>query len=831
MDERRSFRQLEWLSFSLLALIGMTVTLLSFDLLPLYLFKITLAIFLAIACILFLFLRATITGTITKGKIRFKNAEDKFARIYQSDIIGILITTLDGDIVEANQAFLDIIGYTREDLLKGNLQWDKITPPEFMDISREAVEQLKTAGTSFPFEKQYTKKDGSAVWVMVGSSRLTENDVGDAITYVIDISNKKNAEKRTQELLDIIKHQQEEFRSVFMNAPAFITIRRGPELRYEFVNKAVMDFSKRSDHIGQTSEEMYPDSATSDDVMIAREVYNTGKAKKGNRHKLRVKTIEGEKEIYLDYYITPVFNHLGSIDGVASFGFEVTDLVLANQEMQISKNRFSRMADSLPHKIWMGKANGQISYLNKAWKEYAYTKDPDSLKWENIIDQNHYPEIYEKWRKLIELGAEYEMEIPLKRADGVSRWHNARAVPLKDHSGQLVMWIGTSTDIHDQKEQVQALKASEDHFRMLADETPFMVWKTDAEGNCIYVNKKWTEFTGLSFEDSMGAGFANAIKPDDDLESRKETWTDSVARKLPYERKFQLKKADGSYRWMIAKANPYHVDSLFAGYIGSIVDITDQEMATQALKDLSEKKDEFLSIASHELKTPVTSIKAFIQLIEKSIDPGHHAAAFVTKASSHVTRLERLISDLLDVSKINSGKILLNKTEFNFHEMLEESVKSIQHTVKHQIIIEHQAKVSFTGDRFRIEQVVYNFLTNAVKYSPQADKIIVKSDIIGNEIVVSIQDFGIGIEKENLPMIFDRYYRVDNTYMRYQGLGLGLFISADIIRRHHGRFWIESEPGKGSTFYFSLPLSGSPPNKKPEKDDQYTENAPDSTLV
>lgn len=819
MDERRSFKRLEWLSFSLLILIGITIILLSFDLLPLHLFKITLAIFLVIACVLFLFLRSTITGTINKGKLRFKTAEDKFARIYQSEIIGILITTLNGKIVDSNQAFRDLTGYTREDIRNGGLQWDKITPPEFMERSMLAVEQLRTSGRSLPFEKQYIKKDGSAVWVMVGASLLAGHDAAEAITYVIDISNKKNAEKRSEELLEIIKHQQDEFRSVFMNAPAFITIRRGPELRYEFVNKAVTDFSKRNDHIGKTSEEMFPGSVSSKDAALAQEVYNTGKPKKGNRHKLQARTADGEKDIYVDYYITPVFDHMGNIDGVASFGFEVTDLVLANQEMQISKDRFFRMADSLPHKIWMAKADGQISYLNKAWKDYAYSKDPGQLTWKNFVDHDHYPKIHEKWQQFIANGAEYEMEFPLKRADGVCRWHYSRVVPLRDSSGELIMWIGTSTDIHDQKEQVQALKASEDHFRILADETPFMVWKSDASGNCTYVNKKWIEFTGLSFEESLGLGYVNPIKPDNDVESWKKDWFDTISARLPYQSKFQLKTADGSYRWVITKAQPYFADSVFSGYIGSIVDITDQENATQALKDLSEKKDEFLSIASHELKTPVTSIKAFIQLIEKSIDREHHAAAFAKKASTHLIRLERLISDLLDVSKINSGKILFNKSQFSFHEMLEESIKSIQHTARHRIILIRSASIKVTGDRFRIEQVVYNLLINAVKYSPDADEIIVESYTNDNEIIVSVKDFGIGIAKENLSMIFDRYYRVDSSYMRYQGLGLGLFISADIIQRHHGRFWIESEPDKGSTFYFSLPLS---------KDDVYSLESDDA---
>lgn len=221
------------------------------------------------------------------------------------------------------------------------------------------------------------------------------------------------------------------------------------------------------------------------------------------------------------------------------------------------------------------------------------------------------------------------------------------------------------------------------------------------------------------------------------------------------------------------------------------------------------KKDEFISIASHELKTPLTTTKAYIQLSQKISNSSERGYNLITKAEDQLSRLEKLVADLLDVSKIQAGKMIYNIETFAFDRLLMETVGSLQLTTsRHQILIERCDQVEFNGDKLRIEQVLNNFLSNAIKYSPDSNKITILSEVRHGNIIVSVQDFGIGIDDNHLEGIFDRFYRVDNTAIRYQGLGLGLFISSEIIKRHGGSFWIESEPGVGSVFYFLLPLNG-----------------------
>jgi signal transduction histidine kinase len=241
--------------------------------------------------------------------------------------------------------------------------------------------------------------------------------------------------------------------------------------------------------------------------------------------------------------------------------------------------------------------------------------------------------------------------------------------------------------------------------------------------------------------------------------------------------------------------------------------IANREVAVQKIEKerraaAEAKKDEFFNMVSHEFKTPLTNIKAINQLLEQKTDRADKIYPFIVNAGNNIKRLERLIEDLLDVTKINSGLIDLNIAAFHFSDALTNSIVNVQLTAKqHEIILENAADVLYTGDQFRIDQVLINLLNNAIKYSPDANQVLVSAKIVGDNIIVCVKDFGIGIAKEDIDQLFQRFYRVSKTAMNYQGVGLGLYIASEIIKKHKGTFSIESELGKGSSFCFSLPLT------------------------
>src|SRR5580704_2391127 len=226
------------------------------------------------------------------------------------------------------------------------------------------------------------------------------------------------------------------------------------------------------------------------------------------------------------------------------------------------------------------------------------------------------------------------------------------------------------------------------------------------------------------------------------------------------------------------------------------------------LQEALKKRDEFISIASHELKTPLTTIKAYVQLLDRDIGPDDPFRLYVERTLIQIRKLDNLIVDLLDLSKIESGKLKFNKKVFPFDATLSSAVEMIRQTYP-DYHINHRGKadIQLYGDEMRIEQVIINYLTNAVKYSPENKEIHIETDIgPDGRLWVRVKDFGIGIRKDHQSNIFSKFYRVEEAANRFQGLGIGLYICAEIIRRHDGEYGVESEPGEGSIFYFSVPI-------------------------
>lgn len=226
-------------------------------------------------------------------------------------------------------------------------------------------------------------------------------------------------------------------------------------------------------------------------------------------------------------------------------------------------------------------------------------------------------------------------------------------------------------------------------------------------------------------------------------------------------------------------------------------------------KEAERKKDEFISIASHELKTPMTSVKGYLQLLERSLAKKdlELTETRLHKVQNQVEKLHILISDLLDMSKIDSGKLKLNRKKFNFDTLLNHVVDVMQHNNLHvKLIRKGNSDIEIFADEMRIEQVIVNFISNAIKYAPDADEIHITTELRNGQLYFSVTDFGIGMDNEHRDKVFEKFYRVEETSERFQGFGIGLFICHEIIERHQGEIGVNSTPGEGSEFYFYLSL-------------------------
>jgi two-component system CheB/CheR fusion protein len=261
-------------------------------------------------------------------------------------------------------------------------------------------------------------------------------------------------------------------------------------------------------------------------------------------------------------------------------------------------------------------------------------------------------------------------------------------------------------------------------------------------------------------------------------------------------------------RWIKSKGKAYfNKNQIATRFIGTVLDISIEKTAAENNRELLQKKDEFISIASHELKTPITTLKASLQLLSRMKEsPKPVFPRLIEQSEKSMEKIIGLIDDLLNVTRLNEGQLKLNKNYFNIAGMLSQCCSHVRADAKHELIVQGDETLQIYADEDRIEQVVVNFVNNAVKYAPDCREIYLIIEKEDNMLKICVKDTGPGIPPEKQSQLFDRYYRADHSGSQYSGLGLGLYISAEIIKRHDGQIGVNSAIGKGTSFWFTLPL-------------------------
>ncbi len=637
------------------------------------------------------------------------------------------------------------------------------------------------------------------------------------------------------------------------------------------------------------------------------------------------------------------------------------ELVLRKQ----SEEQFRFLTDAIPHKMWTSGPDGRATYYNRQWHDYTGITGFEALRekiWD-IIHPDDRAMAAVEWPKAVKNGEAMEMEHRLQRYDGVYRWHLSRFTAHKDDEGQTMLWVGTSTDIHEQKiagmelaaanEELSAaneelaamneevattneelsetqhnlirlntdLARSEKLFRSIVLNIPgalIIVIDKDhryltIEGDIMekmgydrknYEGKHPTEigpperyeaskhlyervmagekfsverkaetgedymvhFVPLKNDDNQvyagliialdvsdikqaeekSAKLAAIVESSDDAiisktpESVITSWNaaaermfgytadeivgETIYKLIPPERHEEepriLARLKGGERVQHFETQRQTKDGRLLDVSLTISPIKDAQGRiiglSKIMRDITEKKmdetrkNDFIGMVSHELKTPLTSLNAIVQVVsaklKNSEDPFLPGA--MERANMQVKRMTGMINGFLNISRLEAGKILIEKHPFDLRELLEEiSNETRLILTTHTINLKVAGPVEINADREKISSVISNLISNAVKYSPDGKLIEIDCHTSGGNAVVSVKDEGIGIKPQDLTQIFDRYYRVEtNNTKHIAGFGIGLYLSAEIIKRHDGEIWAESESGKGSTFYFSLPL-------------------------
>jgi PAS domain S-box-containing protein len=450
----------------------------------------------------------------------------------------------------------------------------------------------------------------------------------------------------------------------------------------------------------------------------------------------------------------------------------------------------------------------RIEFANRSIMEiWGKGYDVIGRTYSEVLPELHNQNIYAQLERVFTTGESFHarnQRVDLV-VDGKIKifYFNYSFTALRDLSGEIYGVMNTAADVTDVITAKKQIEDSEERFRTMADDTDALIALADENGRGVYFNKAWEKLTGKTMDELFEYGWSELVHPDDRMR-----WVTTLQsdfeKHASLSGEFRILGKDGEYRWLYARVPArFRSDGTFMGYVSSCIDITE-------LKKDELRKNDFIGMVSHELKTPLTAITGLVQLsgakLKNSEDPLLRNA--MDKAMVQVKKMATMINGFLNVSRLESGKILIDKDRFNLDELVREIVRDTEITLTtHEIIFEPCDPVLVFADQDKIGSVISNLLSNAVKYSPEGRSITVKCTLEDGNAIVSVKDEGLGMAPEDTSKIFERYHRVEANHTRnISGFGIGLYLSAEIIIRHGGKIWVQSEPGVGSTFYFSLPV-------------------------
>jgi PAS domain S-box-containing protein len=690
------------------------------------------------------------------SEIAIRQTEAKFRRLVEANIFGVAIGDFVGNINYANDALLQIIGYSREELEAGQVRWIDLTPPEFLELDRQAGEELRQRGVCKSFEKEYIHKDGHRVPVLLGAA-----------------------------LLDKPYDQQRQ---------------------------------------------------------------------------------------------------------IIAFYLDLTERKQAEAALRLSEDRYRTLANALPQLVWVNEPNGNVQFFNERWLEYtgAAILTLGVGLWVELIHPDDFDPILAKRTLSIQAGEAYEVECRLRRFDSQYRWHLARVVPIKNEQGQVQSWVGTATDIHDLKQveaeqrflsQSSSILAAFLDYQVtfanvaqllvpdLADFCFFHVIATDGTiqqvtCHCRHPDQQaWfdhiNQFVSTSDITCLLAAEAIATGQSQRVAEVTDDWLQTVATNPEYLQLLSdihissiivvpLKvrhRVLGAITLALSSESGRRYTEADLALIEELTVRASMALDNAQLYHLAQEsnriKDEFLAVLSHELRSPLNPILGWVKLLQTRQFDQHATQRALETIERNAKLQTQLIEDLLDISRILRGKMMLNVTAVNLITVIQAAIETVRLSAEAKglelkIMPTPISPVQVSGDAVRLQQIIWNLLSNAIKFTPAGGQVKICLEQVTDEGVrewrsrgveepvslhaltspsppyaqITISDTGKGIKPEFLPHVFEYFRQEDSrTTRQFGGLGLGLAIVRYLTELHGGTVRAESQgEGQGASFIVRLPL-------------------------
>ncbi len=512
----------------------------------------------------------------------------------------------------------------------------------------------------------------------------------------------------------------------------------------------------------------------------------------------------------------PLKDENNKIIGALVVNQDITELREIENELRREKGLLNSILENSPVFISVIGLNGNMLLANKVIFDMLDIPSHENFVGKNIYDifsKEMADQLWQNDLKALNSSSPIQVEEIVKHKDGTFHTYMTVKFPVKQAGSNEIYGIcAISTDFTDLKNAEIALRESHERFEQMSETMPQLVWTSQPDGKLDYFNSHWVDFTGYSKDEGYGFGWEKIIHPED-FQKTYDVWINSINTGNMYSIEHRFKKKDGNYLWHLSRALPIKDGEKIIKWIGTSTDIHSQKdyqdklnKAMEELERSNKELEQFAYTVSHDLQEPVRMIKSYSQMItRKYLDKiDKDANEYLNFINSGATRMQFLISDLLKLSRITTKAKPFEKVSVN--SIVEEVIDDLRFKIEDaSATIEFAELLKVYGEPTQIRQIFQNLIQNSLKFKNDRDPVIKINSVQENEMILfTVSDNGIGIAKEHQKLIFEIFQRLHGRE-EFEGTGIGLALVKKIVERHGGKIWVESEPGKGSTFFFTLP--------------------------
>jgi PAS domain S-box-containing protein len=490
------------------------------------------------------------------------------------------------------------------------------------------------------------------------------------------------------------------------------------------------------------------------------------------------------------------------------------------EELQASESQFRTLANSIPQLAWIADPDGSVSWYNQRWYDYTGMTSESTRAFGGIeiVHPDYAPRVLAGIDRSLAGGTPWEDTFPLRRRDGEYCWFLSRALPIRETTGRIARWFGTNTDITEQKRAEERVYESERRFRTMADQAPVMIWISDLDKQCVYLNKPRLEFTGRTLEQELGSGWTEGVHPED-LGRIRRVFDEAFVNRLPFSMEYRLRRGDGEYRWVMDCGVPLvGANNVFSGYIGSCIDMTERKLAEEALVR-SEKlaaMGRLAGIIAHEINNPVEAISNAFVLLRDHSSLDQEAQYYARLAEQELARVAHITKQILSFYRESQQPVVVSVAEV-LDSVLELQSRRMR---AHGVALEKRFRRNAAIQAFpnELKQVFLNLVGNAIEAMSEGGRLRVRVDERNEEssgrrgVLVSICDTGSGIDANCAKRIFEPFFTTKET----KGTGLGLWISRGIIQKYEGSIRFRSmrlTSGRATCFSVFIPGTTASPRQ------------------